>query len=286
MALGCINSTDNLVIGRGRIYFDRRINGVYQGERYIGNTPNFTLTTNIEKLAHYSSDSGFKTKDKSVDLERNYSGSLVTDNISFENVALVFAGVNSTSLNGAETEVFENINGGNVVKRNYAYQLGVSSTSPQGKGSVDEATFTIGYADSGTAVEAPLAGAGIETVAGVTLLPAANYEFDAASGLLYIEADAPDLATDDKQIVVKYDRLANSQTVILAGSAVVEGAIRFMSDNPTGENKNYYLPLASVSPDGDYALKGDDWQQIGFNFEALKRDCDTSQVIVYGNSTP
>ena len=31
------------------------------------------------------------------------------------------------------------------------------------------------------------------------------------------------------------------------------------------------MPYVKISPNGDYALKGDEWQQIPFNIEILKK---------------
>ena len=58
-------------------------------------------------------------------------------------------------------------------------------------------------------------------------------------------------------------------TTIERGSQAT-GALRFISSNPTGIQRDYYFPYVKISSDGDYALKGDDWQSMGFTFEALK----------------
>lgn len=277
----CRSSNDNLVVGRGRVFLDLRINGIFQGERYIGNTPDFTLSSSVDKLEHYSSDRGFRVKDKSINIENSRSGSLTTDNISFENVALMFGGIDVTRLVSAQTGVKEVVNAGNPVRRARQYQLGVDSDNPQGLGAIDPASFTIGYADANVSIST---GSGdISTIPGVTVLPPENYSLDTDSGALWIEDDAPAIV-GEVQLVVGYNRLASSQQVVVSGDDVVEGALRFVSDNPTGDQKNYYMPLVSITPDGDYALKGDDWQQLGFTFDVLERDCETKAVIVYSNA--
>src|SRR6478736_8088684 len=123
----CRSSNDNLVVGRGRVYFDQLIKGVYQGERYLGNTPDFSMSTSVDKLDHFSSDRGLRQKDKSINLETTRSLSLTTDNISVENVALFFAGTVLSSLQSAQTGVQEKVNGGSKVMRGRQYQLGVSA---------------------------------------------------------------------------------------------------------------------------------------------------------------
>lgn len=274
----CRSSNDNLVVGRGRVYFDQLIKGVYQGERYLGNTPDFSMSTSVDKLDHFSSDRGLRQKDKSINLETTRSLSLTTDNISVENVALFFAGTVLSSLQSAQTGVQEKVNGGSKVMRGRQYQLGVSADYPMGQGGIKAETFNIVYADASASIST---GSGdISTLPGVTVLPPENYELDANSGSLWIETDAPDIV-GDVQLVVSYDRAASSRDVVISTDNVVEGALRFVSDNPEGENMSYYFPKVSISPDGDYALKGDDWQQIGFTAEVLVRDCNTQAVYAY-----
>lgn len=274
----CRSSNDNLVVGRGRIYFDQLIKGVYQGERYLGNTPDFSMSTSVDKLDHFSSDRGLRQKDKSINLETTRSLSLTTDNISVENVALFFAGKVLSALSTAQTDVKEKVNGGAKVMRGRQYQLGVTADMPMGQGAIKAGSFNIVYADAGTAIST---GSGdISTLPGVTVLPPENYELDYTTGALWIEADAPDIL-GDVQLVVSYDRAASSREVVISSDDVVEGALRFVSDNPEGENMSYYFPKVSISPDGDYALKGDDWQQIGFTAEVLARDCNTLAVYAY-----
>lgn len=274
----CRSSNDNLVVGRGRVYFDQLIKGVYQGERYLGNTPDFSMSTSVDKLDHFSSDRGLRQKDKSINLETTRSLSLTTDNISVENVALFFAGTVLSSLQSAQTGVQEKVNGGSKVMRGRQYQLGVSADYPMGQGGIKPETFNIVYADASASIST---GSGdISTLPGVTVLPPENYELDANSGSLWIETDAPDIV-GDVQLVVSYDRAASSREVVISTDNVVEGALRFVSDNPEGENMSYYFPKVSISPDGDYALKGDDWQQIGFTAEVLVRDCNTQAVYAY-----
>lgn len=271
---------DDLVVGRGRLYFNRRRNGVFQGERYLGNTPELSLTSSVDKLDHFSSDHGYKDKDKTVNIENSRSGSFTTDIISVPNVALWFGGEFNRTLFSAQNDVVEVINAGNAVTKGFIYQLGVSNSTPQGQGGIDGSSFTIGYADVNTSISA---GTGdISSIPGVTVLSDANYELDADRGQLYIEDNAPDI-TGEIKLVVKYNRKASTGTVIVSSDEIIEGSLRFESDNPTGHQKNYYIPLITISSDGDYALKGDDWQSLGFTFDVLKKDINTPPIIIYDN---
>ena len=269
---------DYLVVGRGRLYFNRLRNGVFEGERYLGNTPELSLSSSTDKLDHFSSDHGFKDKDKSVNIENSRSGSFATDIISPANIALWFGGNASMTIFSAQNDVFEKVNDGNKVTKDRIYQLGVTKATPQGQGGVDGSSFTIGYADASVAVSA---GTGdISSIPGVKVLSTANYELNADSGQLYIEADAPDI-NGEVQLVVKYNRKASSGNVMISSDTTIEGSLRFISDNPTGAQKNYFIPKVSISPDGDYSLKGDDWQQMSFTFDVLKRDAATESIYIY-----
>lgn len=278
MPTTCRNTNDNLVVGRGRVYFDQLIKGQYTGERYLGNTPDFSMSTSVDKLDHFTSEFGMRQKDRSINLETTRSISLTTDNISVENVAMFFAGVVMSSLQSAQTGVQEKVNGGAKVMRGRQYQLGVSLDYPMGQGGIKSGTFSIVYADASASIST---GSGdITTLPGATVLDPENYELDYNTGSLWIEDDAPDII-GDVQLVVSYDRAASSREVIISNDNLIEGALRFVADNPEGDNMSYFFPKVSISPDGDYALKGDDWQQIGFSAEVLQRDCNTRAVYAY-----
>lgn len=267
--------TDDLVVGRGRIYFNHMKDGKLQGERYLGNTPNFSMTSNVDKLEHFSSEAGFREKDKSINLANNRSGSLSTDIISVENVAMWFGGAPDVTLASSQNDVVEIFPS---VSRNRNYQLGMSGDHPQGLGGVDPSKFQIAYADGSVSISD---GSGdLSTMPGVTQLARNNWRLDATRGRVYIEMDAPDIK-GDMQLIVKYDRKASAQTVVINHDAVLEGALRFESNNPTGAQKNYYFPKVSLSPNGDYALKGDSWQELSFSFDVLRLNDQTAQVHMY-----
>lgn len=61
----------------------------------------------------------------------------------------------------------------------------------------------------------------------------------------------------------------------------IYGALTFESDNPVGENANYWWPFVNLRPNGNLALLGDTWQAMSFTAEALKRDALTDRVYVF-----
>lgn len=61
-------NVENYTLGRGMLYWDPwdSTNLRYEGERALGNAPEISINMNATFLDHYSSMSGFKSKDKTV----------------------------------------------------------------------------------------------------------------------------------------------------------------------------------------------------------------------------
>lgn len=260
------------VLGRGRVYFDRFTPAQIaaglaaltqgEGERYFGNTPAFSLSSTSDDLDHYSSEGGVRVKDASVQLQLDRSGSFDADNISDENVALFTLGVSAALAQTAATDETDEI----TVKRGMFYQLGVTETNPTGVRLVSNVTVGKGV------------GFGTNVVA------AGNWEIDEARGRIYILPGAPDIP-DDTLIEVEYDRAAGTRNRVVSSNTSIYGAIRFVADNPTGKNRDYYFPLVKLSPDGDFQLKGDDWQQMTFAMEVLIKPGLAAAMYVDGQAT-
>lgn len=258
------NETQKYTLGRGEVFFNKFKPGtnIGEGERYLGNTPEYSLTNDVETLDHFNSDRGLREKDESVLLEISSAGSMNCDNISGENVALFFLGnllTKSATSVTAQKEVFTSW------KRGLTLQLGTTDTTPTGVRKVSN--VKVGKAASGAALN--LSG-DISAIPGVTIVDAAgNYEVDLELGRLYLEPTSTEINGDIK-LVVQFDVAAQSREMVISSNDVVQGSLRFVAYNAKGENKDYFFPKVTLSPDGDYNLKGDDWQSMGFTFEALK----------------
>jgi len=258
------NETQKYTLGRGEVFFNKFKPGtnIGEGERYLGNTPEYSLTNEVETLDHFNADRGLREKDESVLLEISSSGSMNCDNISGENVALFFLGnlltKSSTSVT-AQKEVFTNW------KRGLTLQLGTTDATPTGVRKVSN--VKVGKAAKSATLN--LTG-DISAIPGVTIVDAAgNYEVDLELGRLYLEPTSTEINGDIK-LVVQFDVAAQSREMVISSNDVVQGSLRFVSHNAKGENKDYFFPKVTLSPDGDYNLKGDDWQSMGFTFDALK----------------
>jgi hypothetical protein len=249
-------------IGKGRLYFDQFAPGTTSGmgERYFGNTPELTNSAETETLDHYDADQGLNVKDESITTENNLSGSFVTDHISPENIALWYTGTTAPITQLAATAQTDTIT---QATRGRSYQLGITEATPTGVRHVNNVVVKKG----GSAV------ADVDT----------NFEIDLDKGRVFIETDAPDVVDNDT-LTVEYDIKPSSRTVIVGKGDEVRGALRFLSANPVGTQKDYFWPYVKITPNGDFALKGSEWMQLGFSFEVLKLS-GKERVYVEAGST-
>lgn len=249
----------NYTVSKGELWFsDFKVGTeIPAGWRFLGNAPEFNITVENETLDHYSSTRGIKEKDASIVLQTNASASLILDDIQIENLALFYFGssdtVSQTALT-AQTETFTD------VKPGHSYQLGISTNNPTGVRSI-----------SNVSVE----------VASVAKTLNTDYTVDAELGIIHIVAGGTIAA--DADIVVEYDRAAKSRTQVISGSDQVEGALRFISYNEQGARIDYMLPKVKLSPNGDFSLISDEWQQLPLSAEILKA---TGKERIYADGRP
>lgn len=251
----------NYTKGSGKLYFAPFIPGTKTkagGARYIGNTPSLSLGAEPEELEHYDSDNGTNEKDYSATVSIDRSGSFTTDHISFENLAAFFMAEASTVTAAGAVGATETIAN---VQHGVRYQIGVSASTPAGVRNIDNVVVTV---------------AAVAKVAGT------DYTIDEATGGLVILASGT--IAEDASIDLTYDTVAGSHDAVLSGNQVVEGELQFIAKNQTGANIDYTWPNVKLRPDGDYELKGDDWQTLGFAFEVIKRDDNTAAVYINGRA--
>jgi len=263
---------NNYTLGRGEIYFARldAATGKLGGERYIGNTPSANLTAEEEKLEHFSSDRGIRIKDKSVTLQVNYTGTLEVDNIDYKNVALFFLG-SSESLTVAQATITDEPLGGVAVgvEKGMFYQLGITAGNPAGaKGIIyPGASGTLFQLKKGATV----------------LVHGTDYVLNAALGRVEILETSVTVLEGDL-LTATYTVAAQTRNRVISGSTAVKGALRYVAYNPEGKQIDYYMPSVTLSPNGDFALKTDEWQVIPFNIDVTKRDDATPAIIAEDRS--
>lgn len=113
-----------------------------------------------------------------------------------------------------------------------------------------------------------LSGATLAGGTGTALVADVDYKLDADFGLLTILETGAITAGDD--LDVTYSVKASTRERVISGSQPVEGAAMYKAQNPKGKNFHYYLPYVRLSPNGDYALKGDEWQAIPYTLDIQK----------------
>lgn len=246
---------NNYVVGKGRVLFNRFLDGTKtpSGERYLGNTPEFTLSQSEETLDHFDADGGLRVKDASVTLSQDTSGAITCDNISAENLALWWLGdVGTVTVAAAPalTEVFAH------VRRGTYLQLGATGAMPQGAGNVTTVVVKIGA---------------------VVVAALNNWEVDLNAARVYVLLGAPGIP-DGSIVTVEYAQLAFTGEQIIAKGRSLYGSMRFIATNPVGTKRDGFFPYVKIAPDGDYSLKGEDWQNMSFSLDILKLNTVTERV--------
>lgn len=257
----------NYVLGRGKLFFDQFTAGATitaatrgGGELYLGNTPEFNLTQESNKLDHFNSDAGLRVKDKSVLLELNRTGNFITDNISVENLAMFFLGQSSTVNQASATAQTYAITG--VLGDRY-YQIGESASLPAGIKDIASLVIT-----------------NTTTPATVYVL-GTDYTVDLERARIYVPLGSAMIGVG---ITCTYNVNATTYERIttLSNTSTVEGKLRFVSENAEGTKRDIIFPYVKLSPAGDFALKGDEWQQLGFDVEILKKADGIADMYIDG----
>lgn len=250
--------SNNYTLGRGRLLFNHFLPGTKAGPgfKYFGNTPSLTVARAATALDHYDSDNGVKVKDDSIDIQTDINGKFTCDNISADNLALWFAGVSSPFTQAAAASLSETI----TLYPDTYFQLGVTPNTPSGLRNITGLTVTVG----GTAL--PNDGTA--------------YEFDPTTGLLHILPGVASVTAAGAAGTIAYSLAAGQQGIVIEQGQTVFGALKFISANPKGVQRDYFWPYCKITPDSEIALKGDTWQTMGFGYEALQLDSGTRRVYV------
>ena len=243
---------DQLVLGRGRVYFEPFAPGTRtgQGERYIGNTTSFQVTREVKRQARMISVGGRKYEDFGAVLEESHNVTFVTDNIDIDNVTDFF-GLKSESdflSVGFVSETFK-------VTKGRHYQLG-KHLSPFG------------------VRHALVVAVKIEGVA----QDAADWDSDTVAGRLYIPLTST--IPDGTTITVDWESRDQAVRSVSSESKELWGALRFISDNADGGQRHVLLPCVRLFARGAVDLKGDQWQQLPFEADATNLTPAFKQVYI------
>jgi hypothetical protein len=249
----------NYTLGSYKVFFDKFAAGtkVGTGQRYFGNTPALSKNSESETLDHFDADNGIRTKDDSVVLELNRNGSFTTDHISPENLALFFLGEDSVVVQGGSAGLTYAITDAQKGRR---YQIGATPSVPAGVRGLANVVVEV---------------ATVAKTAGV------DYTVDLTDGgLIILEGGT---IADGDDVDVEYDLVATSYNrVVSSDNAEIYGALYLKSNNAKGLKQDYFMPYVQIRPDGDFEMKGEEWQELPFSFEILKLDDNTPAVYING----
>lgn len=242
---------DNYVLGRGRLYFAPFQTGTQTPShmRYIGNTSEINISISSDILAHYSSESGVREKNDSVTVQTDRTGSFVTDNVDADNLALFFFGSVGSVTQSAGSVSNEVVGPAAGVIKGGFYQLGYSATNQTGVRNISAVTIT---GNGGTPV----------------YVNNTDYVIDLATGMLEIPPTSA--IPNNTPLRANYTRSVGTREQVLSGNVSIEGALKFVADNPKGTNRDMYIPWSRITANGDFAIKAEsDWQNLPFNIDIM-----------------
>lgn len=252
----------NYTKGSGRLMFRAFLPGTKVpaegAPEYIGNTPSVSLSNASESLDHFDSDSGTNEMDASIDLSTSRTGSFTTDHVSPGNLARFFGGSAEEVTLVGSVGLSEQFAGVLLDRR---YQVGVSANTPAGVRNLGNVAVSVAAA------------AKVEGV---------DYTLDAETGGITFLSSGSIAA--DATVDVDYDVVAGEFSRVITGESRVEGELTYISTNRAGHKFDKFWPHVVLRPDGEYELKSDEWQQLGFTFTALKRDDATAVMYINGRA--
>lgn len=252
----------NYVLGRGKLYFDQYATGTdtLTGERYIGSTTAFNINVTSNMLDHMSMENAIKVTDKSVLLDTTRAGSFTTDNVNAKNLAYFLLGSeNALTVAGATVTGYAIAD----VKKDHFYQIGASASNPAGVRKVSAVAVKKGAS---------------------TLVAGTDYTVDLDLARIYIMPTSATVVEGD-DLTVDYTQTAHTRSqVVSSDTTQIRGALRFISANGQGEQRDFYMPYVEITPNGDLTLKSDDWQTLGFNVKVMAKS-DTVAAI-YADGRP
>ncbi len=243
----------NIVLGSGRIFFD---DGT--GELYIAETPGFELSVTPESLVINSDDGPVAEPllNISTGVTRNFT--LNTKNIIDAALAMFLGATVSEKATTVASVTAKAINGGVAVVGGRWYQLGVDSTHPAGIRAI------------GSVV--------IETGATTHTLTT-DYILDADLGRIYI---VPSGGCDGEILTSDYATTAVSWSQITSDDlGPKRGALRYIADNTAGANRDLFVPVCVMEPNGSVQFKSrSEAQTLGFNVKVEKPTDGRASVYI------
>ena len=259
----------NYTLGRGEVYLSELDDD--QGPtdfRYVGNTTELNITLETEQVELTSPDTAAGEVVATAPTTTTRSGTMIIDDIQAENLALfIFGSVGSRATGaGADgsdqtTDVPGTTVAELVSRRDNGewYPIGVTAANPVGYRNLSK--LTVGSLTANTDYEVDL--------------PRGRFKLLNTSAVAALSGD----------LTVTYNRSADTTTEVRSGAGSRQVAMKFFENNARGQNRDWTFPVMTLSPNGDLALKADEWRAIPFSLSILKPNLDAVEAI-YINDVP
>ncbi len=249
-----------IIIGSGRLYIDRfTAAGATTGERYVGDSSAFTLSTQTDFTQVFSGDGPVAVELENRPRQVTRSASITMRDMSMDNWLLWSGAANLSADDQAGTAVTDEEH---KVKQGRWYPLGTSDSLLTLKPGADV----------------------VVKKGAATVTQPNNYEVDEGNGRIYITPGGA--IADDAAIKVSYTPVARTiqRAVASATPTVVTGAIRYIEDTvPGGARRDIYIPNATIAPSGETAIKSRDTeQQFTFDIGIRPRKSDRVSIVISG----
>ena len=228
-------STSNYFVGKGKLYFDRlTAAGVSTGERDLGNAPAVVITPNVEQLEHFSSRTGIRSKDLSVNVQQSATVKFTLDEYTLDNIALAMYGDGPEAMS-------------------------------QGDGNVGAESITL-YHDRWIKLAQRNISVSSVGIPGHT--EGTDYEVDTVTGR--IKAKSTGTIADGEAVTVSYTFGAMTWNYAsMFGRQDVQGLLRLVGTNDVGGKYEVVMWSVKIKSTSDVNFIGDDWGTIDFEGEIL-----------------
>lgn len=235
-------SSENLLLGKGQVLFDRfDNNGISTGFKHLGNVETFELTTTDDKVQKFSSMAAGAPLYKEVNRRRAAVLTITGDEFHPENMALITMGDKSVLVQAATAIVGEAVMAATIKGAYFTTKL---------LGPISAVVVKFGATPGVLGVDYAILNANIGLL---RILPGT-----ALTGAVTIDYTP-----------TAYTSL-NGPAVIAGGTAgVIQGAIKFIGDPSTGPDMIVDVWRANISPNGAVGLIGDDFATLSLSAAVL-----------------
>lgn len=235
-------SSQNLLLGKGQVYFDRKtVLGVTQGLRHLGNVEAMEISTNDDVVEKYSSMVASSPLYQRVNRRRNVTVKLTGNEFHPENLALFTMGTQSTLVQAATAVVGEAV-APTTIPGTYYKTLKL--------GPITAVVVRFGASTGVLGVDYSIIDANvgiIRILPGTILTGAVVIDYTPTA---YVSTSGPQVVSGGAQ-------------------GAIEGRMMFVGDPAAGPKMLVNVWRASISPDGAIGLIGDDFADLGLTASVL-----------------